>query len=708
MEQFSPLHSILSRVLGLAEQHGDLQHLEARTLMSGVPVVHAMPHTTHNAPAIIQLLNHQPVALAATAIAAPSSLTATYAVSAGQGRITVTWKNNQATATGYSVYRAINASTEYALVATITNPNTRTFSEAASTPNTLYTYKVIANTAAGSSALSSPASITTPMTTPTAFTARLVTDSNTGAPYVAMSWVDGDPGLTGFVINRAEGAGAFVKLTQTTGTSFEDRTIKPNTIYKYQVKAISGARSSALTAAATITTLPTAPSALSTSVINDQVSLSWTASDTKSTGYSVYRSLDSTTYTRVASISGVSIRNYVDTTVPAGSTAYYKLVANGPGGTSTYSNVATAQLLSASTWSLSTRFGNELILNSPVAGDTFLISQVDSTLLINVNGQTTEQSITAGGFFIYLRGGNTLSIDSTVTTNVTVQSINGLTDTITIANSNANVWIDGADIYAGPSSPHRISTLVGNVSLARGASLPNPTDARTTMTLNRSLFSTGVSINDANQGQVGDCYFIATLAAFADRSPSVITSSAVDMGDGTYIVQFFRNGVAQFYRVNNQLAVTAAGGSTLLYARPSASSGMWTSIYEKAFAHYRKGANTYASLNSGYFTEVNSAFNVGSINFSPAAYNDSSLGVFLSGKLASGKSIELGTFSNAPKLVRSHAYTFVSVTKVNGVNMYNLRNPWGKSGNSLESSTGYTSLTYSQFVTNFAGGTIAA
>jgi len=80
---------------------------------------------------------------------------------------------------------------------------------------------------------------------------------------------------------------------------------------------------------------------------------------------------------------------------------------------------------------------------------------------------------------------------------------------------------------------------------------------------------------------------------------------------------------------------------------------------------------------------------------STALYNS------ISSELSAGKEVTVGTGNSAPNLVSDHAYTVISCTMVNGVASYVVRNPWGVSGDSLENSQGYATLTYSQMEANF-------
>jgi hypothetical protein len=128
-------------------------------------------------------------------------------------------------------------------------------------------------------------------------------------------------------------------------------------------------------------------------------------------------------------------------------------------------------------------------------------------------------------------------------------------------------------------------------------------------------------------------------------------------------------------------------------------------VMEKAFADFRTGANTYASINSGWMGEVYSDLGVNSSAFFPSSYTATTLYNLLYNDLTNGQEVTLGTSSSAPNLVSDHAYTLISAYKdSSGVTHYVVRNPWGDSGDSLENSQGYATLTFAQLVANFVDG----
>jgi hypothetical protein len=125
-------------------------------------------------------------------------------------------------------------------------------------------------------------------------------------------------------------------------------------------------------------------------------------------------------------------------------------------------------------------------------------------------------------------------------------------------------------------------------------------------------------------------------------------------------------------------------------------------VMEKAFAYFRTGANTYASIANGYMGDVYADLGVSSTSVAPSSYTASAFYNLVSADLSNGEAVTFGTPSTAPNLVGSHAYTLVSTyTDSNGVVQFVVRNPWGVSGDSLENAQGYATLTFAQVTANF-------
>ena len=65
---------------------------------------------------------------------------------------------------------------------------------------------------------------------------------------------------------------------------------------------------------------------------------------------------------------------------------------------------------------------------------------------------------------------------------------------------------------------------------------------------NEPLFAAnGPTQDDIRQGDVGDCYYLSTLAAIAKADPTRIEHSIEQMSDGTYVVQVFKGSTPNMF-----------------------------------------------------------------------------------------------------------------------------------------------------------------
>ena len=75
------------------------------------------------------------------------------------------------------------------------------------------------------------------------------------------------------------------------------------------------------------------------------------------------------------------------------------------------------------------------------------------------------------------------------------------------------------------------------------------------------VFEDGVEPNDINQGQLGDCYFLAalsSLAEFEDRVKDLFVTKEINAA-GIYMVKFFINGNETPIIVDDHLPVKQNG-----------------------------------------------------------------------------------------------------------------------------------------------------
>lgn len=121
-------------------------------------------------------------------------------------------------------------------------------------------------------------------------------------------------------------------------TSFLDTGLSPQTQYYYRVRAVNAAGSSQWTSTRTCTSVPAAPTNLSGAVTAAaQVTLTWSDNSNNEGGFAIQRSTDGITWTALASVA-LNTTTYVDNTVIAGASYYYRVQAVDGAGKSSWSN----------------------------------------------------------------------------------------------------------------------------------------------------------------------------------------------------------------------------------------------------------------------------------------------------------------------------------------------------------------------------------
>jgi hypothetical protein len=203
-----------------------------------------------------------------------------------------------------------------------------------------------------------------------------------------------------------------------------------------------------------------------------------------------------------------------------------------------------------------------------------------------------------------------------------IVTVGGGADTITGGAQWDNVWMDTSDTFTDMSIDELNLGYLHNISAFQsisynggsswtaiglepaGEDLPDPlpdfTKANGTKNISSSpLFASGgPNKDDVLQGQVGDCYYMSPLSANAGANPEAIRKFVAPLGDGTFAVRFFDNGLPVYYRVDGDMWLDNTGTS-LLYAEQGTQSAIWVPIVEKAYAFFRRDNSTYASIASG-------------------------------------------------------------------------------------------------------------
>lgn len=101
-----------------------------------------------------------------------------------------------------------------------------------------------------------------------------------------------------------------------------------------------------------------------------------------------------------------------------------------------------------------------------------------------------------------------------------------------------------------------------------------------------------------DQGSLGDCFFLSSLASLADKDPDAIERMVHDNGDGTYTVTLYMDGTWHAVQVDG--SVLSSNGSTPRFAGNSPNNNdhaLWPLLVEKAAIKLYGG--DYLALNAG-------------------------------------------------------------------------------------------------------------
>ena len=237
------------------------------------------------------------------------------------------------------------------------------------------------------------------------------------------------------------------------------------------------------------------------------------------------------------------------------------------------------------------------------------------------------------------------------------------------------------------SSTHHKTSVLQNLLKNRAVVESGPVDDPTVMKKDRNgdvryaplpgaLWVEGAEYDDIRQGQIGDCYFMASLSAVAKANPGFLSKSIRLNADGTYPVRFFKKGKPVYVRVDNDFPQK---NGRPIYGSSSDSGELWVAVMEKAYAKLNNG---YEKIGKGGWPEnaLQTITGIDAKNYSTGV-NAANLYARIQGAVQGGSPITAGTGQNeniaASGLVPSHAYTVVGARVQNGQQYVSLRNPWG-------------------------------
>jgi hypothetical protein len=334
-----------------------------------------------------------------------------------------------------------------------------------------------------------------------------------------------------------------------------------------------------------------------------------------------------------------------------------------------------------------------------------LLTDIDATLASSKTGLTAGELSDLKTIVANLNNGMTTS-----------SYLTGIMSSLVNGNAANATWTGGAasstalgNLAAG-SSATQLSELIGKWFL--GTDLPSSTvsmSGYSTFSISYSASSSplfaasGPSMNDVNQGFLGDCYLLSSLAELAKQDSGLISSMFTSNGNNTYGVRFFVNGVADYVTVNNSLTNDFNSGSDI-----------WASLAEKAYAQLQAGGvvtgssvnygNSWSTIGNGgapecALEEITGAsaitdFSASGGSWATVVYNQSfsvtkyttgsstaAVLATLAADLAKGDDVILSSYTNAKDssgkttLVGDHAMSVYGYDGTTG--MLQIRNPWG-------------------------------
>ncbi|MGV3619210.1 MAG: C2 family cysteine protease [Archangium sp.] len=208
------------------------------------------------------------------------------------------------------------------------------------------------------------------------------------------------------------------------------------------------------------------------------------------------------------------------------------------------------------------------------------------------------------------------------------------------------------------------------------------------------LFIDGPKADDVRQGQIGNCYFPAAMAAIAKSNPEAITNMVKDNGDGTYTVTFKQKDWATGrskdvpVKVDGDLYARSYGGA--LYGHSSNSSDakkmeLWFPLVEKAYAQWKGSYNTIG--NGGHVSDVFEDVLGVDASYQSLGYGspDKAWNQIVA-NVDAGKAVGAGTYGEDREALytnsgvyANHAYSILGYEKSGTDRFVILRNPWGES-----------------------------
>ncbi|MCF0069024.1 fibronectin type III domain-containing protein [Dyadobacter sp. CY261] len=165
---------------------------------------------------------------------------------------------------------------------------------------------------------------------------------------INLAWADASADETGFEVEQSTDGIKFTRIADLPANTviYLDKPLKPATRYWYRARAKNASGASAYSNIANATTqqvAPVAPSNLTaTAVSTSQIDLKWTDNASNETGYQIERSLNGTTFLKIADLTA-NVTTYESTGLTPATDYHFRVRAVNAMGASAYSNVSSVK-----------------------------------------------------------------------------------------------------------------------------------------------------------------------------------------------------------------------------------------------------------------------------------------------------------------------------------------------------------------------------
>jgi hypothetical protein len=369
------------------------------------------------------------------------------------------------------------------------------------------------------------------------------------------------------------------------------------------------------------------------------------------------------------------------------STLHYATVANGVTTGSSLTAGSTTNWVASLT---NTDIANDI--KADVAGGTITYNEMLTLLnTVDANGAVTSSEFS-----------DLKTIAANLNNGITTSSyVTNIADKLILGDAANAHWNGGSNTavalgnLAVGTNTTQLSELIGKwflgTDLPGMGSLQGIADPHYVMNTAPLYGSTGApSASDINQGYLGDCYFLASLAEVATLEPSTIQSMIQSDGNGSYGVRFFINGQADWVTVNCALPESSGIVYTNNMLFNQTTTDLWANLVEKAYAELnssgvlpRAAGNSYDLISGGWADPITELTNkaVTYYNVSSSVSAQNTLKQTMITALSQNNEVWLGSFnaeydSNGYLTFdSSHAYSVIGYDSKTGNLIF--RNPWG-------------------------------